>query len=45
MGWRSRLWSKESEKYRCDICGNEVVVTEVGGGILVCYDEGMEETS
>ena len=27
------------EKYRCNICSNEVVVTEVGGGILVCCGE------
>lgn len=24
------------EKYRCNICGNEVVVTHTGGGKLVC---------
>ena len=30
------------EKYKCNICGNEVVVTEVGGGTLVCCDEEME---
>ena len=31
------------EKYRCNICGNEVVVTEVGGGALVCCGEEMEK--
>ena len=30
------------EKYRCKICGNEVTVTRVGGGTLVCCDEEME---
>ena len=30
------------EKFRCNICGNEVVVTEVGGGTLVCCGEDME---
>lgn len=30
------------EKYRCNVCGNEVVVTKVGGGTLVCCDEDME---
>lgn len=30
------------ERYRCSICGNEVVVTRVGGGTLVCCDEEME---
>jgi desulfoferrodoxin-like iron-binding protein len=24
------------EKYRCEVCGNEVEVTKVGGGALVC---------
>jgi desulfoferrodoxin-like iron-binding protein len=31
------------EKYRCNVCGNEVVVTEVGGGTLVCCGEDMEK--
>lgn len=30
------------EKYRCNVCGNEVVVTKVGGGELVCCGEVME---
>ncbi|NOQ37730.1 desulfoferrodoxin FeS4 iron-binding domain-containing protein [archaeon] len=30
------------EKYRCNICGNEVEVTKVGGGTLVCCGEDME---
>lgn len=34
---------KVGEKYRCDICGNEVVVTTVGGGTLVCCDEEMQK--
>jgi hypothetical protein len=25
---------KIGEKYRCGICGNEVIVNEVGGGTL-----------
>ena len=33
---------KVGEKYRCNICGNEVVVTEAGGGTLVCCGEDME---
>jgi len=24
------------ERYRCSVCGNEVTVTKVGGGTLVC---------
>lgn len=30
------------EKCRCNICGNEVVVTKVGGGTLVCCEEEMQ---
>ncbi len=30
------------ERYRCNICGNEVTVTKVGGGTLVCCGEDME---
>ena len=30
------------EKYRCNVCGNEVAVTKVGGGILVCCGKPME---
>lgn len=34
---------KVGEKYRRNICGNEVVVTKVGGGVLICCDEEMEK--
>jgi desulfoferrodoxin-like iron-binding protein len=34
---------KTGEKYRCNICGNEVIVTKVGGGTLVCCGEDMEK--
>lgn len=30
------------EKYRCSICGNEVTVTKVGGGTLVCCGKNMQ---
>ena len=30
------------EKYRCNVCGNEVTVVKVGGGTLVCCGEDME---
>ncbi|KAF5411556.1 MAG: hypothetical protein C5S43_03175 [Candidatus Methanocomedens sp.] len=33
---------EEGEKYTCNICGNEVTVTKVGGGTLVCCGEDME---
>lgn len=29
------------EKYRCEICGNEVEVIKVGGGTLVCCGQDM----
>jgi desulfoferrodoxin-like iron-binding protein len=31
------------EKYRCSVCGNEVVVSKVGGGALVCCNKDMEK--
>jgi len=34
---------KVGEKYRCNICGNEVVVTKVGGGTLVCCGQDMKK--
>ena len=34
---------KIGEKYRCNACGNEVEVTIVGGGTLVCCGEDMEK--
>jgi desulfoferrodoxin-like iron-binding protein len=33
---------KEGEKYLCEVCGNEVVVTKVGGGELVCCEQPMK---
>ncbi|MDD5568117.1 MAG: desulfoferrodoxin FeS4 iron-binding domain-containing protein [Candidatus Omnitrophica bacterium] len=34
---------KTGEKYRCNVCGNEVVVTKAGGGELVCCNKPMEK--
>ena len=34
---------KVGEKYEYDICGNEVVLTVVGGGTLVCCGQDMEK--
>ncbi|OGI12687.1 hypothetical protein A3K64_03890 [Candidatus Micrarchaeota archaeon RBG_16_36_9] len=34
-----------NEKYKCSICGNEIMVIKVGGGTLVCCGENMEMTS
>ena len=34
---------KVGEDYRCNICGNEVTVTKVGGGTLVCCGKDMEK--
>jgi desulfoferrodoxin-like iron-binding protein len=34
---------KVGERYRCNICGNEIIVTKVGGGELICCGEPMEE--
>ena len=35
---------KVGEKYRCGVCGNEVEVTKVGGGELICCGKPMEKT-
>jgi desulfoferrodoxin-like iron-binding protein len=35
---------KVGEKYRCSVCGNEVTVTKVGGGELVCCNTPMVKT-
>ena len=40
---RDMAVEKVDEKYRCNVCGNEVVVTVVGGGTLVCCGEDMEK--
>ena len=34
---------KVSEKYRCNVCGNEVTVNKVGGGTLVCCGKDMQK--
>lgn len=31
------------EKYVCGVCGNEVTVTKVGGGTLVCCGQDMDK--
>jgi len=31
------------DKYYCNICGNEVTLTKVGGGTLVCCGKPMEK--
>jgi desulfoferrodoxin-like iron-binding protein len=33
---------KVGEKYLCEVCGNEVVVTKAGGGELVCCGKPMK---
>ena len=32
---------KAGEVYRCNVCGNLVLVTDAGGGELVCHGEPM----
>ncbi|MCK9595443.1 MAG: desulfoferrodoxin FeS4 iron-binding domain-containing protein [Candidatus Omnitrophica bacterium] len=31
------------EKFKCNVCGNEVTVTKAGGGELVCCGQPMEK--
>jgi desulfoferrodoxin-like iron-binding protein len=33
---------KAGEVFRCNICGNIVLVSEAGGGEIVCHDEPMQ---
>jgi len=33
---------EKGEIWKCRVCGNEVKVTEVGGGTLVCCNKSME---
>jgi desulfoferrodoxin-like iron-binding protein len=33
--------SAKGERYLCEICGNEVIVEEVGGGTLICCGQEM----
>ncbi len=33
---------KAGEMYRCNVCGNVVIVREAGGGELVCHGEPMQ---
>jgi desulfoferrodoxin-like iron-binding protein len=35
--------SKEGQVFKCEICGNVVVVKEAGGGELICCGEPMAE--
>ncbi|WP_455277539.1 desulfoferrodoxin FeS4 iron-binding domain-containing protein [[Eubacterium] cellulosolvens] len=32
---------KVGEAYKCEICGNVVIVKEVGGGELICCGQPM----
>ncbi len=34
---------KVGEKFRCNICHNEVTVTKVGGGTITCCGTNMEK--
>ena len=34
---------KIGERYKCNVCGNEIIVTKVGGGELVCCGKPMEK--
>lgn len=33
---------EKAEIYECEVCGNEVIVTKVGGGTLKCCDKEMK---
>jgi len=45
ISWEANMGvEKAGEKYLCSVCGNEVVVTKVGGGELVCCGKPMGKT-
>ena len=29
-------------RYKCNVLGNEMVMTNVGGGTIICYGQDME---
>jgi len=33
---------KAGEVYRCNVCGNVVLVSVAGGGEIVCHDQPMQ---
>ncbi len=37
--------TKVNERYKCNICGNEVVVVNAGAGTLVCCGQPMKKVS
>jgi superoxide reductase len=39
---KKMMMKEVGEKYRCNVCGNEVEVIKVGGGTLVCCGQEME---
>jgi desulfoferrodoxin-like iron-binding protein len=42
-GWCSVVnVQKAGEVYRCNVCGNVVLVSEAGGGELLCHGEPMQ---
>jgi desulfoferrodoxin-like iron-binding protein len=38
---KMNMATKVGQKYKCNICGNEVVVTNEGAGELVCCGQPM----
>lgn len=34
--------TEKGQIFTCDVCGNEVIVTKVGGGSLVCCGKDMK---
>jgi desulfoferrodoxin-like iron-binding protein len=42
LKWRMNMATKVGQKYKCNICGNEVVVTNAGEGELVCCGQPMD---
>jgi desulfoferrodoxin-like iron-binding protein len=43
--WKRMGVKKVGEKYRCNVCDNEVTVTRVSGGTLVCCGQDIWKKS
>ena len=40
--WRLRAMSQLGKRYRCEVCGTEILCTKAGGGNPVCCEKEME---
>jgi desulfoferrodoxin-like iron-binding protein len=41
LGWRTKM-SKLGKRYKCEVCGTELLCTKAGEGTLVCCEKEMK---